>query len=121
MTPKIKKIIAREGLVLMGVLTIGIACTVLSVNIHYQVKKPVSPPEFKGNIKWDEYKTRTIDDQGRSVEKNFGQWYLKEENQPLRILTLIFGYIATISFFFAYPAYLLIRFIIWMIKTLKGK
>ena len=88
---KIERIIAREGLIIFGIMVISVILIWISVPTghHYEYFSTIglkNPYPFFDN----------------------------------RIFALMFAIGIRLSFF-GYPAYLLIRFIIWAIKTLKQK
>ena len=79
MKKPIKKIIAREGLILLGIVTMALLFMFVLANI----------PDSKG-IVWDNYHDNMI------------------------MVGFAFLYLG-------YPLYLLIRFILWAIRTLREK
>lgn len=124
MTPKLKKIIARDGLVILGILGIGMILFLLG-----NITKP-------NNIISIRYKT------------NFGTWEIEANRQPTlqeakvalsekigksvsdiniidsKEIYKYSDYLVFIGIFLmscGYLLYLLIRFIIWAINTLKEK
>jgi hypothetical protein len=118
---RIKRIIAREGLVIVSLLALAVFCSILSINIPEQAKQQVKAPMLKGEGPWGEYIVKTRDESGRQIEKVGDNWYLVEKANLLSIIKIISGYIAFWAIFIAYPMYLLIRFIIWAVRTLKER
>ena len=116
----IKKLIAREGLIFIGIMLLGILFSFISAQIPYAERKPVGAPVFKDNGPWNQYIVGTKDEKGRPIEKIDGSWYLKDANEN-NIMKDNFNNFGILTLFFCYPFYLLIRFIFWAIRTLKQK
>ena len=91
MNPKLKKIIAREGIILIGILCFGFFYMYLGTVIKYLglFKDTKAIPYYIFGCSWRD-----------------GAWV---------------QHIGWSIIFFGYPAYLLIHFIIWAMKTLKVK
>lgn len=90
MEKKIKRIIAREGLVLLGIILLGFIFYFIISNIpDFRAYKNIGGETIKG-IVWDDTKSM--------IES-----------------------IAIYIIFLGYPVFLLVRFVIWAIKTLKDK
>ena len=91
MNKSVKKIIAREGLVIIGIFAIGVFIIFLAHFFNHIIHKPKPLP---GNMQLPD------------------------------LLFEPFATIETVGFgllMFGYPLYLLIRFIIWAIRTLREK
>ena len=116
----IKKLIAREGLIFIGIMLLGILFSFISAQIPYAERKPVGAPVFKDNGPWNQYIVGTKDEKGRPIEKIDGSWYLKDSNDN-NLMKDNIANLGMFILFFCYPFYLLIRFILWAIRTLKQK
>jgi hypothetical protein len=86
MKTQTKKIIAREGWVLIGIGLLGIILCWSGA---------------KTGIRWENYTTNTLG----------SKFLIYWAEGTLGVLVLLFGY----------PTYLLIRFILWAVRTLKQK
>jgi len=51
----IKKIIAREGLIFIGIILFGVLFLFISAQIPYAERKSVRAPVFKDNGPWNQY------------------------------------------------------------------
>jgi len=117
----IKRIIAKEGLIILGI--IGVGCILITTPELYIKPKPIR-------------ETKNLE-QGQiyTTEKNAKPWEIwqeekvKPEHKIFRLSEVEkacerqekIRFIGFIILLFGYPAYLLVRFIIWAIKTLKEK
>jgi len=90
----IKKIIAREGLVIISIIIVGLLL-INCPSIYLAVENFIGR-FFHSRLIWEEWVNKPL---YISIPENIG-WFL-----------LLLGY----------PSYLLIRFIIWAIKTMKEK
>jgi len=98
MDKKAKRIIAREGLILLGFISLGILIWGLGEYLnyrywHYDVKKVFPNP--------------------LSYEQEIGVGLAN----PYYLIIWIGNFFA----FITYPAYLFIRFIVWAVRTLRQK
>lgn len=120
MDNKIKKIIAREGLVILTVVALGGGLIFLST------RYPFYPVAIRTDIKTGRPLTLTskqfdkLQQEGFAVEKiaSFEQRRLTENCDKTRNNLSLIGFLALVG---GYPLYLLIRFILWASKTLKQK
>lgn len=112
----IKKIIAREGLILLGI--IGIGYIIMATPELYIKPKPIRIEQAKN-------KETPIDllIEKRITYLDTGERHIyrlseveKSGNKQKAVKNIGFDILI-----FGYPVYLLIRFIIWAIKTLKHK
>ena len=96
MTPNIKKVIAREGLVTIGIIVFSVLIILVgNIAIFYEGHIRLNVP--KGYVLVNP---------------------ITDENAPIGFGIKNIGYLCLIS---GYPTYLLIRFIIWSIRTLRAK
>jgi len=111
----IKQIVAREGLIVLGMILLAFSIFFISSSFPKMAyeKTPsfLTPQEFK-----------EARDAGLTAEEIFRQYHERKQSEPkakkTRFLIRFYGFILI---FCAYPFYLLIRFIIWAIKTLREK
>ena len=143
MDTKLKKIIAREGLVILGVIALGFIWRV----IPYEKPSYLYSCSFDGSSNWKVYKIEmkhyysTWDDNGKlvllkEISKRYpkdieqeGDWITIPENihvERSEAKSTLKGRIknglstfALFVFIFSYPAYLVIRFIIWAVRAIK--
>jgi len=135
MKQNIKKIIAREGLIILGCIILGfiiIWCGSLSIpnpfepkgtRIKYSdytvIKFEKKPSTEVIKEAYNQINDGTWDPSGpddKSLPSDFIAWeILPPKPISLDSVTLI-GYLILI---FGYPLYLVIRFVLWAIKTLK--
>ena len=119
MTPKIKKIIAREGLAIIGVIAAGLLI-IFASSIFPPHPKPIEPilKETASAVadKWDGYRAKTASDlyenapeMARAKSKSREVYRIRSGLHTIGFLLLILGY----------PFYLFIRYIIWAVRTLK--
>jgi hypothetical protein len=109
-TKKIKRIVAREGLILLGIIGVGFSVIATS-DLYFRHKYKLGRDYYAEEI---EHKSSVKQD---IFDKIYPE-YQKEMAEKER------GRAVSIGFFIlllGYPAYLLVRFIIWAVKTLKGK
>lgn len=110
----VKKIIAREGLILLGI--VGVGCIVLVTSGLYTNPRPIriekaTDKETPTDL-LTEKRLTYLDTGERKIYRlseitNAAQRQARVENVGFSILWL------------GYPIYLLIRFIIWAVKTLR--
>lgn len=120
MNDKTKRVIAREGLIILGIIGIGILIIFLS-SIY-----PPSPVPIKTDIETGRPSTLTpkqfekAKQEGFVVDKivSFEQRRLKENCDKARGNLSLIGFLVLVA---GYPLYLLIRFIIWATRALKHK
>jgi len=124
MDSKIKKIIAREGLIIIGIIVIGL----LTFHIGASGVERYKNKFWKEAItKKEEFKKLTNDDQGEAHRQYMEQWSTSPGQATFREYGLgvyIVYYLQFIGFWLlrlGYPFYWLIRFIIWAVKMLKQK
>ena len=114
----IKKIIAREGLVILGIIGIAIFI-IITPPLYIKPKSTIEVAKQRPSLeqilgdkksdKWEKYVVWDNDKETKTPEEIANE---KRSNIEL------FGFQFLIL---AYPAYLLIRFIIWAVRTLKDK
>jgi hypothetical protein len=92
----IKKIIAREGLILVGFIVVAILLLCISALL------PKVPPNLPNGATLDEIANISM---------------TNTPDIPSKLATTIFSLIPFVIF--CYPLYLLARFILWAVKTLK--
>ena len=92
MNTKIKKIIVREGLVIVGIITVAMLLICYS-SIYLSIHNFVGKSFFRSDTTWLVWHDKPL---YVSILKTAGWWLL----------------------FLGYPAYLFIRF--WVVKKLKG-
>lgn len=108
---KIKKVIAREGLILLCLVFLSCGFFYLDYLQKTWVSKPVESSEVgKPKDLFD----RIPDIEIMDIAK------IPINQRPL-FFRFDFNKIGLFSLFFAYPLYLVVRFILWAIKTLKEK
>lgn len=143
MNPKIKKLIAREGLVILGVIALGFIWKV----IPYEKPSYLYYCSFDGSPNWKVYKIETnhyystwdnndklvlLKEISKKYPKDIeqeGDWITIPENIKVerseakytlkgRIKNGLSTF-ALFVFILSYPAYLVIRFIIWAVRAIK--
>lgn len=147
MNSKLKRIVAREGLVILGCLTFSIVLSFLSIKITAEEPTYLYRCLTGGHvyeIEMNKYVWPTTDEERfnfyDAVRKLYPNDFKVELKNPkitflpddLEIkyigaqytlkgkLINLFTFISTLSYFF-YLIYLLTRFIVWAIRTLKQK
>ena len=119
MNLKTKKTIAKEGLLFLSIIVISILFIFIGEKMgEYEPKK----------AKFDLSTARPVvlNDEGVNITGGFDLKNsvpvseLEKQAQMQNVGTAVAN-IGIFSLFFGYPIYLLIRFLIWAIKTLKGK
>jgi|GEM_PF-1741010 hypothetical protein len=159
MTPKTKKIIAREGLIIIGIIVVSVVLFIIGNIIpyedpdqdtKYQYQFSTSKSSYTLNFermfpidsiadKWEafqffrkdfpeDYADLGIINNASFIPKDFKVEYLGIKNKNIsnkakilnNIRDIVFG-LAIFVGLLTYPLYWLIRFIIWAVKTLKGK
>ena len=117
----VKKLIAREGLIILGI--IGVGCIVMTTPELYIKPRPIRIEQVTDIKKPIDRLTEmmTVDTETLLAGKGTRQIYrigaweeAKERKEKVRSLGFII-------LFFGYPVYLLVRFIAWAVKTLKSK
>jgi hypothetical protein len=94
----IKRVIAREGLIVLGIILIGIAIVLIN-NVRNDIfQRNYQLPLLEKPIRVSELPTIPSAPYYKQIN-NFGD------------LTLLFGY----------PFYILIRFVIWAVRTMRDK
>lgn len=160
MTTKIKKIIAREGLVIIGVAVLILVCFHLqsmfpytSTDIYpakylykvsiggksWKYRNSLDDPDISVTTKWELFQTARRDNpkdfQHYGVINNAGfipkdflveyggriEKVLTEREKTNNKLNEFTGSLLIFVIVCVYPLYLLIRFIIWAVRTLKTK
>lgn len=140
---KIKRLIAREGLVILGCIAITLMIF-LSVNLFPKTELPhvysISSGGHTRHLSLEEYQGYFTDSDKSEIFDNLVNKFPDEFSKPDseiskfasypsdfeikyqgdKSLRFIIGNIASYSFLI-YPIYLLIRFIIWAVRTLKSK
>ena len=122
MNPKIKKIIAREGLIILGIILIGILIISTSWVYLPYYKRP--PTDLLADKPTKDYYAEEIAGKKPSLDEIFKptpEEAITELNRRVDARRSDASLIGFLFILFGYPIYLLIRFIIWSIKTLKGK
>lgn len=141
---KIERIIAREGLILLGIIAIGTSFIYLANVIRNKQLLPVYLLEFDNGKKYkavlnpnEDYRIVATDKELNELAENIK----KRENLPLDLKLKSFKLISgkrtdfiwieqrvenfrklgVIILFLTYPLYLLICFFIWAVKVLREK
>jgi len=145
MKSKIKKIIAREGLVIIGIILVAITLGFISGMFHYQEPAYLyrcSLEEHIYEIEFSNY-MQYYNDEGRLFifkavkalnPKDFESYkndnflpdafkidYLGQKYTLIGHIKNFFSNMGLFILFLAYPVYLLIRLIVWAVRTLKEK
>lgn len=157
MSLKTKKIIAREGLIIVGIIILSILLTIVSKQINRPmrilplddwVESPQDETDAINKIldlreKYPQYNDLTNMELAKRMAKKYPDWEnvykviqrINEESKNLKYnyatskpakikRSKLSEQVSTLSYWiliFGYPLYLLIRFILWAIKTLKQK
>jgi hypothetical protein len=113
---QLKKIIAREGLVLLGI--VGIGCIIMATPGLYIKSRPI-------RIEQTANKETPIDllTERRITYLDTGEskiYRLSEVDKACEKQEKVRN-VGFIIIFFGYPVYLLVRFIAWAIRTLRQK
>ena len=128
---KIKQIIAKEGLIIIGIMAISLLIAYLSN--HIPNPKPLTQAEWDAEVRvgdgvkgkadeldtiWDEF---VVETKNAFKDNATGNYYYKPDYSQREKLRNSLGDFPVFFFFLGYPVYLLIRFILWAIRTLKEK
>lgn len=129
MTVIIKKIIAREGLVILGIIVIGFMLFLcgghvknrLSADAYLTAKQAVINKLVgdKDLPTFSDLETRELDGLSKEHLKTIDVRYRIDEF--IIFISSIVEIIGGLLLVVGYPFYLLIRFIIWSVKTLKER
>lgn len=117
----IKKIIAREGLIILGIIFISVLCLNSSTLFFRSENMGLTSTQLESLSQVDESKKLNAPSDKEFTLRDFVTPEMAQKEINRRNIVRKFNDVGIFLIFASYPIYLLFRFIIWAIRTLREK